>query len=65
MEEIVNLMMNNGLGIACVAYLIWFQSTTMKEMQSTLNNINTNLTSMNERIFNLEEHLRKSGKNDK
>ena len=65
MEEIANLIMNNGLGIVCVAYLIWFQSTTMKEMQSTLNNINTNLTSMNERIFNLEEHLRKSDKNDK
>ena len=51
-----------GLGIACVHYLIWFQSTTMKEMQSTLNNINTNLTSMNERINNLEEHFRKSDK---
>lgn len=62
MEEIANLIMNNGLGIACVAYLIWFQSTTMKEMSSTLNNINTNLTSMNERINNLEELFRKSDK---
>ena len=62
MEEIANLIMNNGLGIACVAYLIWFQSTTMKEMSSTLSNINNNLTSMNERINNLEEHFRKSDK---
>ena len=44
MEEIVNLMMNNGLGIACVAYLIWFQSTTMKEMLTALGNINDRLT---------------------
>lgn len=64
MEEIANLIMNNGLGIVCVAYLIWFQSTTMKEMSNTLNNINTNLTTMNERINNLEDHFNKekSGK---
>ena len=59
MEDIINLMMNHGLGIVCVAYLIWFQSTTMKEMSITLNNINTNLTAMNERINNLEEHFKK------
>ena len=44
MEEIANLIMNNGLGIACVAYLIWFQSTTMKEMLKALGDINNRLT---------------------
>ena len=31
MVDIVNLITNNGIGIVCVAYLIYFQNTTMKE----------------------------------
>ena len=44
MSEIVDLVVNNGIGIACVCYLIHFQSTTMKEMLNTLNSINTRLS---------------------
>lgn len=46
MEDLVNMMVNNGVGIVCVAYLIYFQSTTMKEMLTTLNNINNRLTAI-------------------
>ena len=44
MEDIVNLMTNNGIGIACVFYLMYFQNTTMKEMLKTLTSINNRLT---------------------
>lgn len=44
MVDIVNLLTNNGIGIVCVAYLIYFQSTTMKTMLSTLADINTRLS---------------------
>lgn len=46
MEEIINLITNNGIGVACVVYLIYFQSTTMKEMLTTLNSINNRLTAI-------------------
>ena len=46
MEELMNLIVNNGIGVVCVAYLIYFQSTTMKEMLSTLNSINNRLTAI-------------------
>jgi hypothetical protein len=46
MEELINLMTNNGIGVACVVYLIYFQSTTMKEMLNTLNSINNRLTAI-------------------
>ena len=46
MEELINLMTNNGIGVACVVYLIYFQSTTMKEMLTTLNSINNRLTAI-------------------
>lgn len=46
MEDIVNLLTQNGIGVCCVAYLIYFQSTTMKEMLSTLNAISCRLTAI-------------------
>lgn len=44
MEEILNYIVNNGIGVVCVAYLIYFQNTTMKEMLVTLRSIDTRLT---------------------
>ena len=46
MEQLINLLVNNGIGVVCVAYLIYFQSTTMKEMLTTLNSINNRLTAI-------------------
>lgn len=43
-EELIKLMTDNGLSIVCVAYLIYFQLTTMKEMLRTLGSINERLT---------------------
>ena len=50
MIDIINLIANNGIGIVCVAYLIYFQSTTMKEMLNTLNSINTRLSIIEDKI---------------
>lgn len=44
MSELIQLIGNYGVGIVCVGYLIYFQSTTMKEMLNTLSSINERLT---------------------
>lgn len=44
MKEIADIVVNNGIGMACVIYLIYFQSTTMKEMLNTLSLINERLS---------------------
>ena len=44
MENIINLLMNNGIGVVCVAYLIYFKNTTMKEILKTLKLIDKRLT---------------------
>lgn len=57
MEEIkalIDIIVQNGIGIACVIYMIYFQLTTMKEMSGTLNKMNTSLELLNERMENLE-----------
>lgn len=44
MESLVKLIVDNGIGVMCVAYLIYFQSTTMKDMTKALNAINNRLS---------------------
>ena len=39
MNDLINLITNNGIGIVCVAYLIYFQATTMKDISKTLNDM--------------------------
>lgn len=54
MEEIIQLLTNNGIGIVCVAYLIYFQSTTMKSMENVLNAIE-------QRLCVIEDKLERKG----
>lgn len=46
MKEIADLIFNYGVGIVCVAYMIYFQNTTMKEMLRTLGNMDNRLTAI-------------------
>ena len=50
MEQIIQMIVDNGIGVACVVYLIYFQSTTMKEMLATLNTISERLTAIETKI---------------
>lgn len=50
MEELIQLITNNGLGVVCVAYLIYFQLTIMQKMLDTLASINTRLTVIEEKV---------------
>ena len=54
MNDLITLISNNGIGIVCVAYLMYFQNTTMKDMSKTLTQISTNLTLINERLEKIE-----------
>ena len=55
MEDVVNLIVQNGLGVVCVGYLIYFQSTTMKEMLNTLDGISNRLTAIETKIDERKE----------
>lgn len=55
MKELVEIFTNNGIGIACVIYIIYFNSTTMKEMLNTL-------ISIDKRLMLLEDEKKKGEK---
>lgn len=68
MEELINMITNNGIGVICVAFMIYFINTTMKDnnkilddMQKTLVAINVNLTTLSTRVDVLENLHKKEG----
>ncbi|MBQ1551425.1 MAG: hypothetical protein IIZ67_04905 [Bacilli bacterium] len=61
MEEIVNILVNNGIGVACIVYFMYFNSTTLKAMTETMNEVKQSLILFNERLENIEKKLDKKG----
>lgn len=56
MEDLINLIVQNGLGVVCVAYMIYFQHTTMNKMLDTLNSIKDRLLTIETKMdLKLEE----------
>lgn len=43
MEQLIKLIVDNGISVVCVAYLIYFQHTTMSKMLDTLSGIKERL----------------------
>ena len=62
MEEIINVVVQNGLGVASFIALIWFMNTSLKDMNKTMSDIaatliqiQLNLSELNSRVDDLEE----------
>ena len=60
MEELVNIIVNNGVAVACVLYFMHFNSTTLKSLTDTVDKVNESLVLFNERLQNIEEILNKT-----
>ena len=61
MSDLIQLIVNNGIGVVCVGYMIYFQLTTMKEMNKTLTEVSTSLQLMNQDIEEIKENISKNG----
>jgi hypothetical protein len=64
MQDLINLITQNGIGVICVAFMIYFINTTMKDnnkvlgdIQKTLVSIDTNLTTLSSRVDKLEDKI--------
>ena len=62
MNDLINLIVNNGLGVASFIALIYFMKVsisktndTLKEINNTLVTIQTSLINLSERVSDLEE----------
>lgn len=57
MEEIIQYIFQYGIGTICVAYLIYFNSTTLKEITKTVQEVVISLTKMNEKLEDIERKI--------
>lgn len=64
-QNVIDLVINNGLGVVCVIYMIYFQMTTMKEMSQTISKMNTSLELITTRLENIEDNLKVTTKKEK
>ena len=58
MIDLINVISQNGIGVVCVAYLIYFQSTTMKNMNEILSKMQVALESISDRLENVESKIK-------
>ena len=52
LEQLVQLFVNNGIGVICVAYLIYFQNTTMNKMLDAINSVDKRLAIIESKVVN-------------
>ena len=64
MEDLVNLIVNNGIGVVCVLYMIYFQMTTLKAIEKNQDNTNVLLQAMTDRLANLEKVMSQKQKTE-
>ncbi len=63
MEAVIQLIINYGLGVVCVGYMIYFQNTTMKDMVKNQEAVIRTLEGMNHRLDLIESKIEKKGEN--
>lgn len=59
MEEITNVLINNGIGACCLIYFMWLINTTIKEFTTALKETNEILNNVNTRLTIIETELQK------
>ena len=57
MEELIDIIVNDGIGVACILYFMYFNSTSLKAMTETMNEVKQSLILFNERLENIEQKL--------
>ena len=48
--EWVDLLTNSGIAVACLAYFMWYNNTTMVKVTEQLNHMNENIAILLEKL---------------
>ena len=71
MQDIINIVMNNGIGVASFIGLLYFvnnyiskMNDTLMQVSLTLNSIKDSLITLSSRVDEIEEKIKIYGKGD-
>lgn len=59
LKEIIDIIANNGIGLVCLAVMIYSYVTTMNKINDTLSSIEKTQILMCERISKIEDNMTK------
>lgn len=54
LDLILSIITNHGIGVLCVIYLIYFQSTTMKDLTKTMQEMSITLQGLRDDVSELK-----------
>ena len=60
-QDLVNIMINNGVAVACVAYFMYFNNTTMKEFTKAMSDVQTTLIKVVEKLETMADMRKEKG----
>ena len=60
-QDLVNILVNNGVAVACVAYFMYFNNTTMKEFTQAMSGMQATMIKVGEKLENMSENCKEKG----
>ena len=57
MNEIIKVIVDNGVSVGCVIYLMYFNFVNMKDITKAMNQTVLALNSVNERLLDIEKKI--------
>ena len=60
-QDLVNILVNNGVAVACVAYFMYFNNTAMKEFTKAMADVQTTLIKVVEKLETMADMCKEKG----
>lgn len=60
MEDFLVSIFQYGIGTACLIFMMYLVLSTLRDLTTTIQNLNINLTQMNERLDKIEDKINAS-----
>lgn len=60
-QDLVNILVNNGVAVACVAYFMYFNNTTMKDFTKAMTGMQATMIKVVEKLETMSDLCKEKG----
>lgn len=60
-QDLVNILVNNGVAVACVAYFMYFNNTAMKEFTKAMTDMQASMIKIVEKLETMSDLCKEKG----
>lgn len=60
-QDLVNILVNNGVAVACVTYFMYFNNTTMKEFTKAMTDMQVTMIKVVEKLETMTDMCKEKG----